>query len=355
MAHSPLLSVAPMMELTDRHYRFMMRQITRHTLLYTEMLTSKAVMHGDQQRLLGFNGVEHPVALQLGGNDPEELARAAQIGEQAGYNEINLNVGCPSDRVQSGRFGACLMAEPELVGRCVQAMQRAVTVPVTVKCRIGIDRTDSWESLRDFVSVVADFGCTTFAVHARKAWLDGLSPKENRSIPPLRYDYVYRLKQHYPELTVVINGGITSWDEIMQHLQHTDGVMIGREAYYNPSLLLSADQNLFAATTLSADRRLVALNYAEYMQQQKTQGVSLSSMTRHLIALFQQVPGARAWRRHLSSNIRQYDNAIELVTDALECLNLSHAQANTPNNPTQRRGWGSGAVPTASPTTHERQ
>lgn len=311
------ISVAPMMDLTDRHFRFLARLLSRRILLYTEMLTSKAVIHGDRDYLLGYSQVEHPIALQLGGNDPAELVTAAQIGVDYGYDEINLNVGCPSDRVQSGSFGACLMAEPDLVGRCVRSMQQAVDAPVTVKCRIGIDRIDSWESLRKFVDTVAQYGCDVFTVHARKAWLDGLSPKENRTIPPLRYEYVYELKQAMPELTIVINGGIKSWTEIDTHLHHTDGVMIGREAYYNPALLIDTDPRLFGDQSPFTDLRDIALAYAEYMQEQLEREVALSSMTRHLIALYQHVPGARAWRRHLSMQHKHYNNAVQMVEDAL--------------------------------------
>jgi len=339
MAVSRTISVAPMMELTDRHFRFLVRLLTRHTLLYTEMLTSKAVLHGDRTRLLKYDCVEHPVALQLGGSEPDELALAAKVGADMGYDEINLNVGCPSDRVKSGRFGACLMAQPQLVGRCIESMQRAVEIPVTVKCRIGIDRIDSWESLFEFVRAVSGYGCTVFAVHARKAWLDGLSPKENRSIPPLRYDFVYQLKEQMPQLTVVINGGIKTWSEIHTHLQRTDGVMIGREAYYNPCMLRDVDKILYDDARPQLELHEVAMQYAHYMQLQYENGVPLSSMTRHLIALFQHVPGARAWRRHLSSTHKQYTNAVKLVEDALVYLSpneQSHTDyATTPAQQSQ--------------------
>ena len=322
----PEFSVAPMMELTDRHFRFLMRLISRKTRLYTEMLTANAVIHGDRERLLGYDPVEHPLALQLGGNDPALLAEAAGIGEQFGYDEINLNVGCPSDRVKSGRFGAALMAEPELVGRCVQSMQQAVAVPVTVKCRIGIDRDESIETLNAFVNTVSDYGCQHFAVHARKAWLDGLSPKENRTIPPLRYDTVYQLKAARPELTIVINGGIDSWSDIDTHLAQTDGVMIGREAYYNPVFMSRVDSYLDGSPWVEPDLFSIARQYGEYMQRQREEGINLSGMSRHLIALFQQVPGARAWRRHLSSGHRDTNSAITLVEDALAFLS---PQTNT--------------------------
>jgi len=315
------LAVAPMMELTDRHYRYLARQLTRSTLLYTEMLTAKAIIHGDREYLLGFGEIEPPLVLQLGGSEPDEMAQAARIGEQWGYNEININCGCPSDRVQSGRFGACLMAEPQTVAQCVDAMQAAVSIPVSVKCRLGIDRDDSYEALRDFVKSVSQTGCKHFIVHARKAWLDGLSPKENRHIPPLRYEYVYRLKQEMPDLHLTINGGIDNWQAVQEHLTHVDGVMMGRKAYYDPSFLQQADNKLFGADALSEEQllqqRIDAARYAQYIQQWCDKGVRVSSLTRHLIALFVQVPGARAWRRHLSENASHCTDAIALVEGAL--------------------------------------
>ena len=313
-----------MMELTDRHFRFLMRCISQRCLLYTEMLTAKAIIHGDSDRLLLFNREEHPVALQLGGSDAIELRDAAQKGVECGYDEINLNVGCPSDRVQSGRFGACLMAEPALVGECLKVMDDAVSVPVTVKCRIGIDRDDTQESLRTFVEQVADYGCTHFIVHARKAWLDGLSPKENRHIPPLRYEFVYELKSQFPDLAVIINGGIDRWSAVETHLDHVDGVMIGREAYYNPAFMLSAD-SLYGLPSTGASLVDIARRYARYMQGQAEQGVGLSAMTRHLIALFQGIPGAKAWRRHLSEQTRHYSDALALVEDGLRHLGLDQS------------------------------
>ena len=319
------LVVAPMMELTDRHYRYLARLLTRHTLLYTEMLTSKAVIHGDREYLLGKGDVDGPVVLQLGGSDAPEMAEAAAIGEGWGYDEINMNVGCPSDRVKAGRFGACLMAEPALVRDVVAAMQSRVRIPVTVKCRLGIDRDDSYEALDSFIQFVADSGCTHVTVHARKAWLDGLSPKENRTIPPLRYEFVHRLKAAYPQLHVSINGGIETLDEAEAQLALVDGVMIGRAAYYQPSLLAEADQRLFPELpdgyqhaadweTLSQ----VARDYAVYMQGWVDQGVRLSALSRHLVALFQQVPGARLWRRHISEHAGRSTDAIALVNDALQ-------------------------------------
>lgn len=340
------LSIAPMMELTDRHYRYLMRRLTRHTVLYTEMVTTGAVLNGDQAYLLGKDDGDAPVVLQLGGSDPAALAEAASIGEQWRYDAINMNVGCPSDRVKSGRFGACLMAEAALVGQCVAAMQQAVSIPVTVKCRLGIDRDDSYEALHNFVDTVASAGCTQFIVHARKAWLDGLSPKENRTIPPLRYDYVYRLKAAFPQLTIDINGGIKTLQEVERHLQHVDGVMIGREAYYNPSCLLNADSQLYGhkdTSLLVEDEALecgdvaklasAAREYALYMQEQHEQGVRINAMSRHAVSLFQAVPGARLWRRHLSEQASGATDAVELVETALSyVLNTPshHSQGSTP-------------------------
>lgn len=316
-----------MMELTDRHYRYLARLLTRHTLLYTEMLTCKAVIHGDREYLLGKAAEEGPVVLQLGGSEVAEMAEAAAIGEQWGYDEINMNVGCPSDRVKAGRFGACLMAEPELVRDVVAGMQAAVSIPVTVKCRLGIDRDDSYEAVESFIRKVSEAGCTHFIVHARKAWLDGLSPKENRTIPPLRYEYVYRLKAAFPHLHISINGGIQTLEEAGMHLQHVDGVMIGRAAYYQPAILADADATLFAdlpgGHTHAADMQTlitVARDYACYLQGWVDQGVRLSAMSRHLVALFQEVPGARLWRRHLSEQAGKTTNAVALVDDALELM-----------------------------------
>ncbi|MGA7801184.1 MAG: tRNA dihydrouridine(20/20a) synthase DusA, partial [Gammaproteobacteria bacterium] len=288
-----------MMDWTDRHCRYFLRLISRHTWLYTEMVTSGAVLHGDRERLLGFDPCEHPVALQLGGSEPAELAEAARISAAFGYDEINLNVGCPSDRVQSGRFGACLMVEPERVARSVAAMAAAVTVPVTVKTRIGVDEHDSYESLYGFVDAVAAAGCRTLIVHARKAWLQGLSPKENREVPPLRYDVVYRLKADFPDLEIVVNGGVHGLDEAQHHLRHVDGVMIGRQAYHNPYLLAAADGRIFGDTAQAPSREAVAAALLPYVEEQLALGVPLQRVTRHILGLFQGVPGARAWRRHL--------------------------------------------------------
>ncbi|MCB1756022.1 MAG: tRNA dihydrouridine(20/20a) synthase DusA [Gammaproteobacteria bacterium] len=311
-------SVAPMMDLTDRHFRYLFRLISPHALLYSEMLTAPAVIHGDREYLLGFSGEEHPLALQLGGSDPVQLVEASRIAEQFGYDEINLNCGCPSDRVQSGNFGACLMADPRLVADCLDKMQQAVSVPVTVKCRIGIDRRDSFDELLDFVQVLYEAGCRVFIIHARKAWLDGLSPRENRDIPPLRYDFVYRIKQLFPSCTIVINGGIKTREDVVTHLQHVDGVMLGREAYYNPWGMVDILKEFYDYAL--EDRKQLVEQYLAYMLRQTGQGVPLSRMTRHLIALYQAVPGARAWRRCLSENVRDTTSVEALVREALSAV-----------------------------------
>jgi tRNA-dihydrouridine synthase A len=300
------LAVAPMLDWTDRHFRWFVRRITRRTLLYTEMVTTGALLHGgDRERFLGFDDDEHPVALQLGGSDPHELAVCARLGAERGYDEINLNVGCPSDRVQSGRFGACLMAEPALVADCVKAMRDAVAEPVTVKHRIGIDERDSYEALCEFVGAVAAAGCDAFVVHARKAWLSGLSPKENRTVPPLRYDVVHRLKRDFPGLTIVINGGIESLDSAQAQLGHVDGAMLGRAAYHDPWVLAEADARLFGEAPRQLSRREVAEAMLPYIAAQAAAGVPVSRITRHLLGLFHGVPGARAWRRALSGSGEQ--------------------------------------------------
>lgn len=303
--HSPRgqlwpLSVAPMMDRTDRHYRNFMRLITRHTLLYTEMVTAPAILRGDRERLLGFDLAERPLALQLGGDNPHELAECARIAVDLGYDEINLNVGCPSDRVQHGRFGACLMAEPPRVADAVAAMRHATPVPITVKHRIGIDDLDSYEHMRHFVEVVADAGCDRFSVHARKAWLSGLSPKQNREIPPLRYDDVYLLKREHPHLRIEINGGITTLNNAAKHLDHVDGVMIGRAAYDDPFLFALADARFFGAEQSPPSRRQVLDELTPYLERWHRAGQPLNRITRHLMHLFNGQPGARFWRRTLS-------------------------------------------------------
>lgn len=295
-------AIAPMLDWTDRHARYFFRLFSPNILLYTEMVTSAALTHGDSTRFLAHHQDEHPVALQLGGSDAIELVHSADLAARAGFDEINLNVGCPSDRVQSGRFGACLMAEPERVARCIEAMGDAVRVPVTVKTRIGIDRQDSYDFFRNFVDTVAAAGCRTFIVHARKAWLHGLSPRQNREIPPLDYQRVYRLKLERPDLEIVINGGIRTLDEASDHLRRVDGVMVGREAFQNPSLLLNVDEQLFGARGGAADRMNVLSRYIEYVDQQLEQGVYLKHLTPPLLGLFHGLPGTRTWKRYLSEH-----------------------------------------------------
>ncbi len=296
------LSVAPMMEWTDRHCRVFLRAITKHTLLYTEMVHTGAILRGDPERHLGHDPVEHPLALQLGGSDPADLAAAARIGRDHGYDEINLNVGCPSERVSAGRFGACLMAEPGLVADCVSAMAEATDLPVTVKSRIGIDDQDSYEELATFVETVAARGCRTFIVHARKAWLSGLSPKQNREVPPLRYDIVGRIKDDFPKLEIILNGGVNSLIEAEQHLSALAGVMIGRAAYHDPWILRDADRQIFGGEAGPRSRHAVIDELLPYIEAKCAAGVPLPRMTRHMIGLFNGLPGARAWRRHLSEN-----------------------------------------------------
>jgi tRNA-dihydrouridine synthase A len=292
--------IAPMMEWTDRHCRFFHRLLTRRALLYTEMLTTGAVLHGDRARLLCFDPAEHPLALQLGGSEPRALAQCARIGADVGFDEINLNAGCPSDRVQEGRFGACLMTEPDLVGECVAAMKAAVTIPVTVKCRIGVDDQDPEEALERFAQAVERAGADVLIVHARKAWLKGLSPKENRDVPPLDYARVYRLKAAHPDLPIVLNGGIGSIEDAHAHLSHVDGVMLGRAAYQEPWRLLAVDPVFFAETAPFASPKEAAAALVPYIEQAMGEGTRLHAITRHLHGLFRAVPGARAFRRHLA-------------------------------------------------------
>ncbi len=294
------LSIAPMLDWTDRYCRYFLRLISRHTLLYTEMVTTGAILHGDRARFLDFDASEHPLALQLGGSEPDDLARCARLGEQWGYDEINLNVGCPSDRVQSGSFGACLMLTPEVVADAVKAMRDAVDIEVTVKHRIGVDEQDSYEALRDFVGRVSEAGCASFIVHARKAWLQGLSPKENREIPPLSYETVHRLKRDFPHLTFVINGGITSLGQAEEQLAFVDGVMIGREAYQNPWILAEADRRIFGDPSPAPDRHQVIERLLPYAERMLSRGVPLNRVTRHILGLFHGCPGARRFRRVLS-------------------------------------------------------
>ena len=312
--------VAPMMEWTDRHCRYFLRLLSRHALLYTEMVTSAAIVHGDRARLLDFDAAEHPLALQLGGSDPRELAESARIGEQWGYDEINLNVGCPSDRVQSGRFGACLMAEPPLVAECVAAMGAAVTVPVTVKCRIGIDERDSYEELHAFVRLVSEAGARTVIVHARKAWLSGLSPKENREIPPLVYPTVHRIKQDFPRLTIVINGGIDTLEGCHEQLRHVDGVMLGRAAYHNPWLLARVDAELFGDAHPVPSRHDALEAFLPYVERELRAGRRLCQISRHVLGLFQGCPGGRRFRRHIAEQGYRDGAGIEVLREAAACV-----------------------------------
>ncbi len=304
-----------MMDWTDRHCRFFHRLLSPHALLYTEMVTAPAVLHGDRARLLGFDPAEHPVALQLGGADPTELAAAARVGESQGYDEINLNVGCPSDRVQSGRFGACLMREPALVADCVAAMRAAVAIPVTVKCRLGVDEQDEYEDLQRFVETVRATGCTVFVVHARKAWLEGLSPKENREVPPLNYARVYRLKRDFPELTIIVNGGIASVADVHEHVRHVDGVMLGRTAYHEPYRLAEIEHEIFGTPLPDRDAVLAALE--PYVDAHLARGDRLQHITRHVLGLYQGLPGARAFRRTLSERAHRADAGYEVIVDAI--------------------------------------
>jgi tRNA-dihydrouridine synthase A len=311
------ISVAPMMDWTDRHCRYFLRLLSRRARLYTEMITEQAILHGRAERLLAYDPAEHPLALQLGGSDPAHLAACAKVGERFGYDEINLNVGCPSDRVQEGRFGACLMAEPELVARCVAAMRDAVNVPVTVKTRIGIDEKDSYEELARFVSLVSAAGCDTLILHARKAWLKGLSPKENREIPPLRYDVALRLKQDFPSLRVVLNGGVRDLDQAENHLRNFDAVMLGRAAYENPYLLAEADRRLHGEAGETPTRGEIVERLKPYIEAELARGTRLHAITRHILGLFQGVRGGRAWRRHLSENASRPGAGIEVLEAAL--------------------------------------
>lgn len=297
--------LAPMMDWSDRHCRYFWRLLSRRARLYTEMVTTGALLYGDAPRFLQFNAEEHPVALQLGGSNPADLMRCAQLAEQWGYDEVNLNCGCPSDRVQNGRIGACLMAEAKLVGECIQAMQQVVQIPVTVKIRIGIDHQDSFEHLQEFVATVSQAGCDVFIVHARKAWLQGLSPKQNREVPPLRYGCVHRLKTTFPNQTIVINGGLETIADCQQQLAHVDGVMVGRAAYHNPYLLAQVDQELFAEQAFEHNRDEVLEQYIDYCRSQLQQGARLNHMTRHIMGLYLGQSGARRFRRYISENATQ--------------------------------------------------
>lgn len=319
--------VAPMMAWTDRHARFFLRRISRNARLYTEMVTANALIHGNPDRFLDFDPSEHPVALQLGGSDPVALRQTAKMGEDWGYDEINLNVGCPSDRVSSGHFGACLMAQPNLVADCVQAMADEVSVPVTVKCRIGIDDMDPGEPLDHFIGTVKSAGCKTFIIHARKAWLQGLSPKENRDVPPLDYDRVYALKKSFPDLTIIINGGITTLDQAAEHLAHVDGVMLGRAAYETPYILSDVDQLFFASQAPVETRVSIVEEFIPYCEEEVSKGTPLHRITRHILGLFHGCPGARQWRRHLSTHAVKKDASTEVLRDALQFVSARQQAA----------------------------
>jgi tRNA-dihydrouridine synthase A len=316
-------SVAPMMDWTDSPCRVLHRCLSRHALLYTEMVTAEAVLHGDRARLLGFDAIEHPVALQLGGSDPGKLAEAAKIAADFGYDEVNLNVGCPSDRVQSGRFGACLMREPQLVADCVAAMRAAVSIPVTVKCRIGVDDQDPEQSLRALIDICAAAGVTVFAVHARKAWLEGLSPKENRDIPPLDYPLVYRIKRERSDLTILVNGGIETLEQAESHLAHVDGVMLGRAAYQNPALLAQVDARFFGAAPVDLDMAIEA--YADHVERQLHRGARLHPLIKPMLGLYNGRPGARLFRRHLSEQAPRADAGISVLREALDFVRQREA------------------------------
>jgi len=313
------VSIAPMMDWTDRHCRYFMRCLSPSVGLYTEMVTAAALTHGDASALLRFDSSEHPIALQVGGSNPKMMAEAAALGADEGYDEININVGCPSDRVQSGQFGACLMSDPALVAECIRAMRSVVDIPVTVKTRIGIDKQDDYEFVREFVATNADAGCDTFVVHARKAILEGLSPKENRTVPPLDYDRVYRLKQEFPHLNVILNGGITSLEDCRRHLEHVDGVMIGRQAYHHPWFLVDLEQ-AFGNGHAPPCRHDIVRQMIPYIAREISAGAQLKHITRHMLGLFSGQPGARAWRRYLSEHAHRAEGGIEVLEAALAKL-----------------------------------
>ena len=311
------LSVAPMMEYTDRHDRYFLRLISKHTWLYTEMLTTNSLIHGDAERFLQYNASEHPLALQLGGSDPKDLASCCEMANQFGYDEVNLNVGCPSDRVKSGRFGASLMAEPMLVARCVEAMQVKSNAPVTVKCRLGIDDQDEYDDLKNFIKIVSAGGCKIFIIHARKAWLQGLSPKENRDIPPLNYSIVHRIKEEFPQLEVIINGGFKTIEQSKLQLASIDGVMIGREAYHNPYILAQADREIYGDERTIPSRKEILQQFLPYIEDQLSSGLALTAISRHILGLFQGLPGAKAWRRYISENAHKKGAGVNVVEKAL--------------------------------------
>lgn len=314
-------TAAPMMEWSDTHCRSFWRLLTKEAVLYSEMVTTGALIHGDRKRFLDFNASEHPLALQLGGSDPKALAECAKMAEDWGYDEVNLNCGCPSDRVQNNMIGACLMAEPALVADCMSAMQNAVKIPVTIKHRIGIDDMEDYEGMVKFVSTVASAGCKTFIVHARKAWLKGLSPKENREVPPLQYDKVVRLKQEHPELEIIINGGITSIEQSLKLLEDVDGVMLGREIYQNPYLLAEVDQRIYGVDKPVVSREEVMEGFIAYATDQVAKGVRINYMTRHILGLYQGLPGSRKFRRVISEQAYKPNAGLEVIKAALGVLN----------------------------------
>jgi tRNA-dihydrouridine synthase A len=314
------LCIAPMMTHTDRHFRYFLRLISKHVFLYTEMITTGAIIHGKQYERLKYSDVEHPLALQLGGNNANELSICASIAEQFGYDEINLNIGCPSDRVKNGAFGACLMAEPERVADCVAGIKTRVSLPVTVKTRTGIDDMDSYEHLYRFIDIVATAGCRTFIVHARKALLKGLSPRQNREIPPLNYEMVHRIKEDFPQLEIIINGGITTFDQGLDQLNKVDGVMIGRVVCNNPYILAEADKIFFNDDASPQSRTDILKKYMDYIDTQLEDGYPLPQLSRHILGLFQGQPGARLWRRYLSENIYNRDSGLEVIEDAFHFI-----------------------------------
>ncbi len=314
------LSIAPMMDHTDKHFRYFMRLLSRHAVLYTEMITTGALIHGDRQRFLDFNDIEHPLAIQLGGSNPEDLTECAKIAESEGYDEVNLNIGCPSDRVQNGQFGACLMSNKKLVADCVNKIRATIQIPVTIKTRIGIDDLDSYEFLYDFIETSYKAGCETFIIHARKAILSGLSPKQNREIPPLNYERVHKIKQDFPELNITINGGFTEFDEIKSQLKHVDGVMVGRAAYQNPFMLAEADKILFKNSDIAPTREDILNKFRDYVDEQIKQGVSIKSLTRHVTGLYQGQPGARQYRQRLSAAVPKGKNNIQFLDEIIQSL-----------------------------------
>jgi tRNA-dihydrouridine synthase A len=317
------LSIAPMMDRTDRHYRYFMRQITRRTLLYTEMVTSAAIKHGDKDYLLGFSPAENPLALQVGGDNPQDLAECAKLAELMGYSEINLNVGCPSDRVQSGHFGACLMKAPDRVAKCIEAMIAAATIPVSVKHRIGVDDLDRYEDMQNFVRILSEVGCQRFSVHARKAWLQGLSPKDNREVPPLRYADVHRLKKEFPHLFIEINGGFTTLEQAHEQLQHVDAVMIGRAAYDNPYLFSMCDRQFFGEEAPIRSRVEVAEAMIEYIDQWTAKGLRLHKITRHMLQLFHGQAGSRIWKRILTDKSCIAGAGSEVIREAIAAVSIN--------------------------------